>query len=798
MHSPSTSFLFGEVEIQPDQNTVIKEGVGHQLPPRAMDVLIYLIKHNDRVVSGGELLDTFWVGRVVEESTIHRQISRIRTAVGDSAREAKYIKTVSKRGYQAVAPVIKQAAAPLEKDAEIIAVKENEFAGEDKETLVCVSYAYQDAAVVREAIKPLERQGVKVWHKKGEPTEANIPSVIDLSLSGSSALLFFVSRRSIVSERCNQEIRLAKNENVAIIPVYLEDVELTSELKEELARQQALGRKEQALRTQLLHILSGSQIGNVSTPKSTPEKSVNPRWLNTSVGLALLVLAGFLSIQMLFNKSALSGLLNQNREPRETIAVLPFNSLSGRDSVGFFAEGLSHSILTDLVDIGHMIVAPQTAVLQLYQQDLELAELASTLEVDYVLMGSVQEIEGELRITAQLIRAVDGYHVLSKIYQRPLDESFKSQSAISRNISRMSHDKIWLDLRRQHPDRFREFNNVHPLAVFLYLKATEISNEYVLGEGGDPVVAMQIMRKAVAVDPNFLLAHSELAWSYLRRIDGGLSLKESSKLAHAAIDRIFTLDPDSAEAIFYLTQAYIQLDLNYAKAEELIEAQISRVPEAHWWRTLLAEIAFREGRAESGMALIQTDATLQPDSNQAEFLPIYAGILLEAGRYHESLKHSNRALELLHRGSQRAVVLLMKVDALLHLGRSEEALTLLEEAGHTAGGQFAERFVAPFIRTGQLEQAKEALRASVVTPTNRYLIAAGYDSFGDIESVFDLIHDGIMDNDRSILAVMRGNSFSEVVLNDPRFQEMITLLETREQPTSTFQQSREMYGESVH
>jgi hypothetical protein len=46
--------------------------------------------------------------------------------------------------------------------------------------------------------------------------------------------------------------------------------------------------------------------------------------------------------------------------------------------------------------------------------------------------------------------------------------------------------------------------------------------------------------------------------------------------------------------------------------------------------------------------------------------------------------------------------------------------------------------------------------------------------------------------------VMRGNSFSEVVLNDPRFQEMITLLETREQPTSTFQQSREMYGESVH
>ena len=80
-----------------------------------MDLLTHLIKNSDRIVPANELLETFWADRVVEESTIHRHISQIRTALGDSAKEAKYIKTVSKRGYQAVAPIkVYAAEAPTE------------------------------------------------------------------------------------------------------------------------------------------------------------------------------------------------------------------------------------------------------------------------------------------------------------------------------------------------------------------------------------------------------------------------------------------------------------------------------------------------------------------------------------------------------------------------------------------------------------------------------------------------------------------------------------------------------------
>ena len=96
---------FGEFVIDGTRNTVTSSAGSQQVPARVMDVLLYLMKHRDRVVSTDELLSTFWEGRIVEESTIHRIISQIRSALGDSARNPRYIRTVSKRGYQAVAEV---------------------------------------------------------------------------------------------------------------------------------------------------------------------------------------------------------------------------------------------------------------------------------------------------------------------------------------------------------------------------------------------------------------------------------------------------------------------------------------------------------------------------------------------------------------------------------------------------------------------------------------------------------------------------------------------------------------------
>ena len=105
MNSPEKRLLFGDFQVLPTHNELLINDARKPLPPRSMEVLVYLIMNNDRVVSNDELLAAFWSGLIVEESTIHRVISQLRSALGDSALEPKYIKTVSKRGYQAVAEV---------------------------------------------------------------------------------------------------------------------------------------------------------------------------------------------------------------------------------------------------------------------------------------------------------------------------------------------------------------------------------------------------------------------------------------------------------------------------------------------------------------------------------------------------------------------------------------------------------------------------------------------------------------------------------------------------------------------
>jgi TolB-like protein/DNA-binding winged helix-turn-helix (wHTH) protein len=101
--TPDEGLLFGDFQVLPTHNELLIEGVRNPISPRAMEVLVHLITNNDRVVSIDELLETFWPGLVVEESTVHRVICQIRSALGDSANEPKYIKTVNKRGYLAIA-----------------------------------------------------------------------------------------------------------------------------------------------------------------------------------------------------------------------------------------------------------------------------------------------------------------------------------------------------------------------------------------------------------------------------------------------------------------------------------------------------------------------------------------------------------------------------------------------------------------------------------------------------------------------------------------------------------------------
>ena len=157
-----------------------------------------------------------------------------------------------------------------------------------------------------------------------------------------------------------------------------------------------------------------------------------------------------------------------------------------------------------------------------------------------------------------------------------------------------------------------------------------------------------------------------------------------------------------------------------------------------------------------------------------------------AGKYSESLEVSNRALDLLQKGSPRATALLTKVDALLMLDRLDEALPLVDEAWRAAQGKNTEQFAQIFTRIGRPKRTKEVLQSAIVTPNNRLYFALGYESLGEIGTVFELIRDGIQDHDVSMLEVMRTNIWSDPVKQDPRFLNMLDLLESKETNTPKY------------
>ncbi len=106
IESSVADYRFGDWLVQSAQNRLSRANESVQLDAKSMDVLVYLIENDGRVVSADELLDAIWPGRVVEQSTIHRRINQLRRALGDDPRQPDYLETIVKRGYRTIAPVV--------------------------------------------------------------------------------------------------------------------------------------------------------------------------------------------------------------------------------------------------------------------------------------------------------------------------------------------------------------------------------------------------------------------------------------------------------------------------------------------------------------------------------------------------------------------------------------------------------------------------------------------------------------------------------------------------------------------
>jgi TolB-like protein/Tfp pilus assembly protein PilF len=227
----------------------------------------------------------------------------------------------------------------------------------------------------------------------------------------------------------------------------------------------------------------------------------------------------------------------------KSIAVLPFVNMSADEDNEYFSDGLSEELLNLLAKVDGLKVAARTSSFKFKKSEADIAEIGEKLNVATILEGSVRKSGNQARITAQLIKVDDGFHLWSETYDRDLSNIFQVQDEIARAIV----DALKLPLLGQGKTVIASTQAANFEAYDLYLLGRHHERER---NAAGFEQAVDYFTRAVAIDPAYAPAWSGLADAYMLLSDyGSLPFNEATSLAEKAVDQALMLDPDLPEAL---------------------------------------------------------------------------------------------------------------------------------------------------------------------------------------------------------------------------------------------------------
>jgi len=221
-------------------------------------------------------------------------------------------------------------------------------------------------------------------------------------------------------------------------------------------------------------------------------------------------------------------------ESDKSIAVLPFVNMSDDASNEYFSDGLSEELLNMLVKIPELRVAARTSSFSFKDKDLKISEIAQELNVSHVLEGSVRKSGDNVRITAQLIKTDDGFHLWSETFDRTLDDIFLVQEEIAARVADALRVTL---LGHSQNERW-----VDPQTYALWLKGL-----YFLNQRGEENYkkSEEVLLQAIELESDYAAAWELLAMVYYSQINQNFRAREEGyALAMDAIERALTLDSD--------------------------------------------------------------------------------------------------------------------------------------------------------------------------------------------------------------------------------------------------------------
>ncbi|NNE04396.1 MAG: tetratricopeptide repeat protein [Xanthomonadales bacterium] len=452
-------------------------------------------------------------------------------------------------------------------------------------------------------------------------------------------------------------------------------------------------------------------------------------------------------------------------ENDKSIAVLPFVNMSSDAEQEYFSDGLSEELLNLLAKVPELQVAARTSSFSFKGQNLEIPEIANRLGVSNVLEGSVRKSGNQVRITAQLIQADNGFHLWSDTFDREMDNIFAIQDEIAAAVV----DSLKVTLLGEAPKSIQ----TDPEAYRLYLEG-----QY-FGYQRDPESlrrAIDLFKQAVEIDPGYAPAWAELAYNYQWYTGAGnMPIAEGAAQWKKAIEMALAADPEYGWAHFVHG---VSLFMHEFKPQEGAEAYLRAYKHDPGNAMIVSSRSFVSaimGDYEESLEFARAAVALDPVMPE---LHTYVGnahwSLLE---FDQAITAFRKALELSpgypgnHQRIARILLQQGKPDAALIEANKEPtqiyALTS-QSMTHFALGNTAEadRLLQELIEVG--------------SEVGAYQIAQVYGMRGDADKAFEWLDRSYANRDSGTSNMVGDPSFFGMV-DDPRFEvfaEKIGLAET--------------------
>ena len=442
----------------------------------------------------------------------------------------------------------------------------------------------------------------------------------------------------------------------------------------------------------------------------------------------------------------------------KSIAVLAFVNMSDDAGNEYLSDGFSEDILNLLANVPELRVAARTSSFSFRDQNLEIPVIAARLNVAHVLEGSVRKVGNQIRITVQLIKADDGFHLWSQTYDRQLENIFAIQDEIAAAVV----DALKITLLVEEP----RATGTTPEAYALYLQGRHFHNQ---GTAEGSKQAERLLKQALEIDSGFAPAWTELSDVYSDQATrfGVRPIDEGNELARQAIQQALAIDPQYGRAYAALARVEMFYDWDFTAASQHLQQALALNPGDAAVLEYAARLHATLGRIGDAIDLMQQSIAIDPVSAYAHYR--LGRMYYKAHRLEEAADSLQMAVSLSPgRFGPRVSIGFV----LLAQGDAQAALVAIQQETSHALRLFGLAIVQHAL--GDAGASNAALKELIEkwAAEAAYQVAEVYAFRGEIDTAFDWLDQAYDNRDGGLTSMLLAPLFA-TLHDDPRWTALL-------------------------